>query len=226
MSMLDWARNEVALACKKEAPNRTDDDWDYGCACYESALKAFEALMSDGHSGMSISFTKTILNRLINGNPLTPITDDDFKDVSPISDDSYLKERGLKLDLQCPRMSSLFKSIDLEDNVTYTDVNRAVCKNKHNSYDTYHSGKGDRFVDKLFPISMPYMPESKPYYVITDQCLIDPKHGDWDTEAWYEIITPEGEHIPINYFCKYIGDDDTEVEITEKEFNERKANSK
>ena len=41
MSMYKWAEQECKLACKKENPNFDfgSDDFDYGCSCYESALK-------------------------------------------------------------------------------------------------------------------------------------------------------------------------------------------
>ena len=77
MGMLEWARKEVAIACERERDSSSDDGWDYGCACYESALKAFEQLCNQGHSGMSMSITQHILNRLIEGKPLTPIEDDE-----------------------------------------------------------------------------------------------------------------------------------------------------
>ena len=77
MGMKEWAKREVQIACKRENPDRKEGEWDYGCACYESALKAFNSLMEDGHSGMSIGFTIQILNRLIAGKPLTPIEDTD-----------------------------------------------------------------------------------------------------------------------------------------------------
>lgn len=78
MSMLEWAKKEVEIACKRENPDKKEEEFDYGCACYESALKAFESLCEDGHSGMSIGFTKNILNWLIDGKPLTPIEDTDY----------------------------------------------------------------------------------------------------------------------------------------------------
>lgn len=67
-NILDWAKREVKIASKKENPNRKEGEFDYGCACYESALKAFESLCEDNHSGFSIRMTQAILNRLINGN--------------------------------------------------------------------------------------------------------------------------------------------------------------
>ena len=68
MNMKEWAEREVKIACKRENPDRKEGEWDYGCACYESALKAFNSLLDDGHSGYSIGITKQILNRLIDGN--------------------------------------------------------------------------------------------------------------------------------------------------------------
>lgn len=70
MNMKSWAEREVEIACKHENPDRKEGEWDYGCACYESALKAFKSLMEDGHSGFSIAMTKHILNRLIDHKPV------------------------------------------------------------------------------------------------------------------------------------------------------------
>ena len=39
-----WAENEVKVACHRENPDRKEGEFDYGCACYESALKAFKSL--------------------------------------------------------------------------------------------------------------------------------------------------------------------------------------
>ena len=48
MGMKEWAEREVQIACKRENPDRKEGEWDYGCACYDSALKAFNSLMEDG----------------------------------------------------------------------------------------------------------------------------------------------------------------------------------
>ena len=75
--MEKWAENEVRLACMAERKSSgvPEGKWDYGCACYESALKALKVLAKEGHSGSSIRFTQDILNRLIEGKPLSPIED-------------------------------------------------------------------------------------------------------------------------------------------------------
>ena len=75
MNMKEWAEREIRIACERERGNKPEDEWDYGVACYESAFKAFQSLLEDGHSGFSLGLTQNILNRLIDGKPLTPIED-------------------------------------------------------------------------------------------------------------------------------------------------------
>lgn len=64
-NMLEWAKREVEIACKKENSNRKEGEFDYGCACYESALKAFESLCEDGH------LRKSMLMGLLNTTIMT-----------------------------------------------------------------------------------------------------------------------------------------------------------
>ena len=63
MSMSEWAKSEVAMMIQKERKSEgvADGEFSYGGACYESALKAFESLCRDAHSGMSIHFTNRFL---------------------------------------------------------------------------------------------------------------------------------------------------------------------
>ena len=116
---LDWAEREVAIACETENPNKKDRKFDYGCACYESALKAFKVLCNDDHSGFSMKITQSILNRLINGQPLSPIedTNDVWEKVAQDKDMGYWT-------YQCKRMSSLFKYVYTNGTVKYIDIDR------------------------------------------------------------------------------------------------------
>ena len=47
MTMTEWAEKEIAAACKKENPNWDSKSFDYGCSCYQSALKAYKSLVDD-----------------------------------------------------------------------------------------------------------------------------------------------------------------------------------
>ena len=217
--MKDWALTEIKLACKKENPDIKIDDngvankFDYGCACYVSAYKAFKSLLEDNHSGMSIGFTKQILNRLIDGKCLTPIedTEDVWNDISRESD---------KTEYQCKRMSSLFKDVLDDGTVKYHDNNRTIVEDQNGMI--WHNGGASRLVDKMFPLTMPYSPSNKPYRVYREDFLVDPKNGDYDTWAYPYVVTPKGEKIELNqYWCEKDGKD---VQITKEEYEKRKLN--
>ena len=210
--MKNWAKREVEIACKKENPERKEGEFDYGCACYESALKAFNCLMDDGHSGMSISFTKNILNRLIEGKPLTPIEDTD--DVwNYISDEND----GAKL-YQSNRMHALFKRIYPDGAVKYDDIDRVVCVDVNNKT-SYHSGLVRAVVNEIHPITMPYSPYS--VEVHCEDFLFDEKNGDFDTVGIFKMILPNGDVKEINKFYKEDGLDFQG--ITYEEYCERKS---
>ena len=222
--MYDWAEQECRLACKKENPNFDfdSDDFDYGCSCYKSALKAYKSLAEDGHSGMSFSFTRDILERLMRHEPLTPITDDDFKDGSLIYSDEDLASMGLKSEIQCPRMSSLFRKETVDGKVTYCDVNRAYSINVETPSDTFSCGRETNIVDEMFPIKMPYLPEKEEYKVYIQTFLADKKNGDFDTQGILYLITPEGKRIDINrYYTEKAG---KMVEISKDEYDELLTN--
>lgn len=195
-SMDLWAENEVGLACEREKSGDDGDGFsEYGCACYRSALKAFNSLMEDRHSGMSIGITKNILNRLIAGKPLTPIVDTDG-----IWDAGGSFEKNGEKSIQCKRMSSLFKHIKEDGSISYNDVTRAVCVSINNPNNTYHSGLIDRIMDEMFPITMPYVPSTNPFYVYCEDFLYDTENGDFDTVGVFYVITPNGEKVKINRF--------------------------
>ena len=214
MNMKEWAEREIRIACEKERGNKAEDEWDYGVACYESAFKAFRSLMEDGHSGMSIGFTKNILNRLIDGKPLTPI-----EDVPEIWQE--IKACRAVASYQCKRMSSLFKDVYPDGTVKYSDTQRIVGMEVNDNIG-YYSGLICDIVDELFPITMPYSPTTQPYKVYTETFLVDQKNGDFDTRAVLYIIQPDGQKTEVNRFFKDVPNG--WEEITLEEYNERKKN--
>lgn len=212
MSMLNWAENEIRIACERENPNRKEGEFDYGCACYESALKAFKSLLEDEHSGMSISITRQILNRLILGQPLTPIEDTD-------NVWNLIHEQKDHKVYQCRRMSSLFKKVYDDGKISYNDVDRVICYEIKSDDIPFRNGLSRNIVDGMFPITMPYIPEEKPYKVYVHEFLTDPKNGDFDTVGVICVVKPDGERVRINRYFK-----DAEHgydEISVEEYNER-----
>lgn len=213
-----WAAHEVELAIQAEKEASEDsDDWLYGAMCYNSALQAYQMLISDGHSGTSIVYTKSILNRLLDGKCLTPI-----EDTEDMWNEITWKEGG-DHEYQSKRMSSLFKKVTPEGEVTYSDVDRVSCVDIHSPKIAFHSGLAIRVINKLFPITMPYLPTAKPYRIYMEEFMYDKsKPGDFDTVAYYYILMPDGQKMDLN---RYFKEDETGqmVPIEKEEFEARKA---
>lgn len=213
MSMSEWAKNEVALACKQEAPCQKGM-WDYGGSCYESALKAYLSLMEDGHSGMSFGFTRNILNRLLESKPLTPI-----EDIPENWYQTVIEKEDDAVTYQCKRMSSLFKTVHSDGNITYTDVDRYYCINMDDPKCTYGGGGAGQILDEYFPIEMPYYPPSGYYKVYTREYLTDRANGDFDTKEYCSIVSPNG--IAVSVY-RYFGEDNGKwKELSKEEFEKR-----
>ena len=213
MNMSDWAEKEVKYACERERKAAgNSNEWDYGCACYESALKAFKCLMGDGHSGMSIGITKNILMRLIDGKPLTPI-----EDIGEVWGEPDKLNNDIE-SYQCTRMSSLFKHVDKNGNVTYHDVDRVVVIDGNSSW---YNGFVSKLIHKLYPIAMPYAPPTKPYKVYEETFLYEEGRGDYDTMGLLCVITPDDERVEFNKFYKE--GPEGWIEIDENEYQLRKG---
>lgn len=211
MDLEKWAENEIDIAINRLSRREFETDaFEYDKACCNSAYKAYKSLLEDGHSGCSFSITAGILNRLIDGKPLTPI--EDIPEIWSWSENEKTA--------QCKRMPSLFKDIDDSGRVYYTDTQRFTC------YDVddpnrfpYYNGWVSRLLHEIFPISMPYSPASKPWEAYCSEFLYDPKNGDFDTIAIWYVIKPDGERVAIERFAKE--EHGKLVEIDEDEFKSR-----
>ncbi len=209
MTMTEWAKQEVALACKRENPDRKEGEFDYGCACYESALKAYLSLMDDGHSGMSFGFTKNILIRLLEERPLTPIEDvpEAWDKVTGFDED------GSK-HYQCKRLFSLFKDVDADGNKSYSDVERYYCVDADSGC-AYHNKLVGQLLDEMHPITMPYFPPVGKYVFTVKDYLTDGKNGDFDTMSVRTLKNPDGEMEEVYRYFAEDGDGWREIGLTE-----------
>ena len=224
MNMNDWAKQEIEIACKCEQEDDSAIMCDYTRACCESAYKAFQSLLEDEHSGMSIGFTKNILNRLIDGKPLTAI-----KDTPEVWAEAnyYGKVEGVE-SFRCTRMSSLTKDVYPDGRVDYCDTNYYYCVNRDDpEAPTWHNGFISRIIHEKYPITMPYYP-TKPYVVYCTEGLFDPKNGDFDTIGVWYVQKPDGEKDVIERFFKEAPRDSDEqwIEINKQEYLERVGESK
>ena len=218
MCMDSWAEREIEILKSKNKPE-SDEEFDYVGECAESALRAYKSLMSDGHSGMSISITAGILNKLIKGQALTSI--EDTEDAWNESGGYCDEEKGIK-HYQSNRMSSLFKDVYPDGTVKYSDIDRVTGINMADPDITYTSGTLRAIVDEMFPITMPYSPKSKSYKIYTEDFLTDKSKGDYDTVGYLYMITPEGERIELNKFYHEFNRHEEMKEITKEEYEELK----
>ena len=222
MTMKEWAKNEVELF-KKSLNDADEFSSDYAKCCANSALKAFESLLEDGHSGMSIDITRNMLNDLIKGIPLTPITEKDFNGVEGHSENSVMV-------YQCPRMTSLFKYENSKGDVWYKDINRAagLCDGE----DTlFYNGIISRVVDEMFPIKLPYRGSNAPFIIYCREHKFYNTPGDYDTRFLYKIKKPDNTIIDIQRVFTERGNEIVEIDIDEyqslldKSENKSKNNS-
>lgn len=220
MSMTEWAEREIAAACKRENPNWDGKSFDYGCSCYQSALKAYKSLMEDGHSGFSFSMTRNILKKLLDNIPLSPITDKDFfieKHESLESSES-LKKRGFKSHIQCPRRSGLFREEDFEGNIKYKDIERYYCIDAERPSNTFSSSTAN-FIDELYPITMPYIPSSERFKVYVREWLTDKACDGFNV---VEVIGYRDQQGQWHDYSKFIYDDGNGVhEITDEDIKQK-----
>lgn len=196
MSMYDWARQEVQLAMAELKRNKNDEA-QYMIACYDSALRAYEKLMKDGHSGTSFAITRGILEKLLYEIPLMPIEDKETMWTHVY----YLDNKSV---FQHKRMPSLFKKVDKKTGIIqFSDVDRILCKNPMDASSAYfHNGFITRIIDGMFPIEFPYMPAKEKYVAYVTDFLMDPANGDFDTMRLISVKLPTGEVRPINLHYK------------------------
>lgn len=189
--MLEWAKKEVELACKKENPDWDGKSFDYGCACYQSALEVYEILIAQDHSGFSWGITRNILMRLMNGQVLTPIydTEDVWNKIHTGTDGVVY---------QCNRMGSLFKTVHIDGSVTYSDNDRHIGIVDEDGI-SFCSSRCQRCIDALFPIVMPYMPETNKFKVLF--------HNNSDDYP-YAIVKPDGEKVYVEGKVAHDGTDE------------------
>lgn len=213
-----WAEEEIRIACERERGNTSENEWDYGGACYESALKAFRSLMEDGHSGFSTAITLDILNKLVKGQVLTPIEDTD--DVWNKRGRAYEKDY---ITYQCKRMSSLFKDVYADGHIEYIDVSRFRCRTLDSSA-CWSNGHVSKIASEYFPITMPYIPRT--YTVVCEEFLSDIQNGDFDTIGILYILDSAGERKEVNRYFADCEEGWREIDPAEYVQRKREANAR
>lgn len=188
VDMKKWAENEVELAIK----DIDEEDMDRMKVIYNSALKAYESLIDDRHSGLTFSIVKSILMDLLDERPLSPIEESD--DLWEEVEENWY---------QCKRAPYLFKVIDEKGNMTYTDLKRVEGVTTENGTNYVHYNSFTRkMIDDLYPITFPYLPLKKPYEVRYIEFIYQDVHYI----SFGRLTTPEGKHEQLYGYFKLVDD--------------------
>lgn len=210
-----WAVDQ----CDSYTAKFPKEDQEYIRRCCESALGAYKCLIDCGHSGVSSSIARSILNDLVNEVPLTPLEDipDEwvFAGASEEEDSYWHRKRP-----------SLFKHVNRRTkSARFIDTNRVMCQDYgrvllgEEDAPKCYNGFVSKLVHEIRPIRFPYMPTKAPYIALVEELLTDPKHGDFDSLALRAILTPRGRLVMVDKFFKE--DDCSWTRIGLDEWNER-----
>lgn len=241
MSNLEWARKEIELAKQEEITGELSiadsekiakvgkivgKDIDiYANACLDSALKAYESLIEDGHSGFSFAITSGVLKRLMSKKPLTPVTKENAEWQYAYTNDT--NGDVVYRSLRCP---GLFKHETVDGYEKYKDINRILGIDvSHGYYTSYHGGIL-RVIEEMGyvpDIELPYSPDTEPYKIYTsDFYSKGDRPGEFDTVAIHYMICPDGIRKELDlYFKENEEDGPTWIEIDEEEYMQRLINS-
>jgi hypothetical protein len=140
MSLVEHAKSELAIiGYSPDLPTDDPNKW-----MYEHIIKMVETFSEEGHSGFSASYAISLLQKLLNYEPLTPLTgeDDEWIDVSEIP-----PADGIPAPMwQNKRCSHVFK-----DASGAYDINGKIFVDPDGS--TWTNG------DSKVPVTFPYTPE-------------------------------------------------------------------
>ena len=180
---------EYAIDCERNSAIEENDYnfLDYAVECYRSALRVYETMAAEGHSGMSWSLTRQILNRLMEGKPLKglnsyPDRPEEWGERSNwIVDDSAV--------LNNIRYPALSYRVNASGKAIYHDIDRWVFETPDHYRLSWHNGFLSNYLDEKFPIQFPYNPVT--IHVRIEEILTDPAHGDFNARRIIDFVDPE-----------------------------------
>lgn len=135
--MKEWARREL-----ERIPQ--DEEGMQG-SINEGILEVVEVFVEQGHSGFSASYALSVLRRLLNWKPLTPLTGEDDEWCKPLDEDGTQQNK---------RCSSVFRKN--HDNCTAYDIDGKIFS--RDGGETWFSCR-DSLVSVNFPYRVPEEPE-------------------------------------------------------------------
>ena len=186
---------EYAIDCeRKSAVEENDYNFlDYVVECYRSALRTYETMAADGHSGMSWSLTRQIFARLAEGKPLKPLNSLVDRPQEWIPNNNFEDDIAR---FNNKRYSPLLCELT-KNGKFYHDVDRWRFYELDNPDVPWYCGSLSRYMDEHYPITFPYNPVN--IHVRMEELLTDPAHGDYDAQRIIDFVDPEtGETVKVD----------------------------
>ena len=206
---------EYAIDCERNSAIEENDDTflDYVIECYRSALRAYETMAADGHSGMSWGLTRQIFSRLAEGKPL--------KKINSLTDrpEEWIPNNNFEDDIarfNNRRYSPLLCELT-KNGKFYHDIDRWRFYEIDNPNVPWYCGSLSRYMDEHYPITFPYNPVS--IDVRIEELLTDPAHGDYDAQRIIDFVDPEtGEVVKVDACFALSDEEDKMVEVSKKKW--------
>lgn len=224
----EWARREVDLAKTwlnvedPDAKEKVSEEYEAAYRSYCNFLDEFEKLKS-------IKIIKTVFTQLLHEENLSPIVDSDEDWILAEGFDPAAGNENPGFSIyQCRRRNSLFKKVTYdrktgeEDEVTFRDIDRAVCVDINKPDCMYTGGMGPLVLDEMIPITLPYSPCRKIRIFTEDFKYHEEHEGDIDTVGVLYFRMPDGSMQEVKRYFKEDHKTKQMVEINLTEYLSRK----
>lgn len=223
-NLMEWARKEVALLIDSEERN---EDMSQATMCALHAYDEYLKEIGKVKNPNDLTLTKTIFLQLFNGDPLTPIEDneEDWSIIDGYDPTARINNCGFSV-YQCKRRHTLLKRVTYNKKtgeigeIKFNDSARSTCIDI-GSNKAYSGGLGEWLLDQIMPISMPYFPTGK-IKIFTEEFKAYPDGEDSDTCGVLYFRMPDGQMNEIKRFFKRDAQSGEAIEINFNEYAARK----
>lgn len=226
--MKEWARREVDLA--KACLNVEDQIVkEMVSEEYEAAYRSYCNFLDEYEKLENTKIIKTVFTQLLHEENLSPIVDseDDWTLVEGFDPAVGNDNPGWSI-YQCKRRNSMFKKAAYDrktgevNEITFKDIDRAVCIDINKSDYMYTGGMGPVVLDEMIPITLPYSPCGKIRIFTEDFKYHEEYEGDLDTVGVLYFRMPDGTIKEIKRYFKEDHESKQMVEIGQSEYLSRK----
>ena len=224
--MKEWARREVDLA-KTWLNDEDPEAKETMSEEYEAAYRIYCNFLDELEKLKDTRIIKTAFTQLLHEENLSPIVDSE-DDWTLVEDPAPGNDNPGWTIYQCKRRSSLFKKVAYDrksgevDEITFRDMDRAVCIDINKPDCMYTGGMGPLLLDEMMPITLPYSPCGKTRIFTEDFKYHEEYESDMDTVGVLYFRMPDGTMKAVKRYFKEAHESKQMVEISQSQYLSRK----